>query len=176
LGLRLPLRPLLLLRRRNPLLDIKVARVGILPTARLRTVVLNPIPYPSLLGLLKNNPLQHPLKLINVLIALILKIPPIPTSKLDAIPILLLKNPITIVLVRRLSCIAVCTKERRTKWAGIRSNPRLAPIIIPRLVNLQTTTQVHTRVIPMDHATLMIINKHPHRRIVYRQFECKNVG
>jgi hypothetical protein len=52
LGPRLPLNPLLLLKRKIPLLGIKAARVGILPTARLRTVVLNPTPYPSLLGLL----------------------------------------------------------------------------------------------------------------------------
>lgn len=173
LGLRLPLKPLPLLRRRIPLLDIKVARVGILPTARLRTVVLNPIPYPSLLGLLKSNLLQHKLKLINVLIALTLKMPLILTSKLDAI---LLTSLITTVLVRRLSRTAVYTKEHRTKWAGTRSNIHLAPITIPHLANLQTTTLVHTHVIPTNHATLKIINKGPYRKIVYHQSGCKNVG
>ena len=107
LGLRLPLNPLLLLRRRNSLLGIRVARVGILPTARLRTVVLNHTPYPSLLGLLKSNLLKHHLKHINVLIALIPKILPILTSKLDAILNLVLMSLIITDLVRRLSCTAI---------------------------------------------------------------------
>jgi hypothetical protein len=131
LGLRLPLNPLLLLRRRKPLLGIKVARVGILPTARLRTVVLNPTPYPSLLGLLKSNLLRHHLKLINALIVPIPKIHPILTSKLDASPNLLLMSPITTGLVRRLSCTAVWVKEHRTSRAGTQSNLHLAPITIP---------------------------------------------
>jgi hypothetical protein len=116
-GPRLPLKLLLLLlRRRNPLLGIKVARVGILPTARLRTVVLNPTPYPSLLGLLKSNPLLHHLKLINVPITLI---PKTLTSKLDANPNLLLMSLITTSLVRRLSRTVVCMKEHRTNLAGM---------------------------------------------------------
>jgi hypothetical protein len=176
LGLRLPLNLLLLLRRRNPLLGIKVARVGILPTARLRTVVLNPTPYLSLLGLLKNNPLQHHLKLINVLIALIPKILPILTSKLDAIPNLLLISLITTDPVRRLSCTTIWVKEHRTTRAGMQSNPHLAPITIPHLANLQTTIHVHIRVTAMDHATLTILNKDPRRKIVCRQFGYRNVG
>lgn len=119
LGPRLPLKLLLLLPRRNPLLGIKVARVGILPTARLRTVVLNPTPYPSLLGLLKSNPLLHHLKLTNVPITLIPKILPILPSKLDANPNLLLTSLITTGLVRRLSHTAVCMKEHRTNQAGM---------------------------------------------------------
>lgn len=178
LGPRLPLKPLLLLRRRNPLLGIKVARVGILPTARLRTVVLNPTPYPSLLGLLKSksNLLLYHLKLTNVPIALIPKILPILTSKLDANPNLLLTSPITTGLVRRLSHTTVCMKEHRINLVGMRSNPPLAPITIPHLANLPTTIHVHTLAIARDHATPTILNKDPHRKIVCRQFGCKNVG
>lgn len=176
LGLRLPLNPLLLLRRRNSLLGLKVARVGILPTARLRTVVLNPTPYPSLLGLLKTNQLQHHLNLTNVLIALIPKILPILTSKLDAILNLLLMSLITTDLVRRLSCTTVWVKEHRTNRAGMQSHLHLVPITIPHLANLQTTTHIHIRVIAMDHATLRILNKDPRRKIAYRRFGYKNVG
>jgi hypothetical protein len=98
------------------------------------------------------------------------------TSKLDAIPNLLLASPITTVLIRRLSRTAVCMKEHRTNLAGMRSNLHLAQITILHLANLQTTIHVHTRVTAMDHATLTIFNKGPHRKIVCRQFECQNVG
>lgn len=177
LGLRLPHKPLLLLHPKNPLLGIKVARVGILPTAPLRTVVLNPIPYPSLLGLLKSSLLLHHLKLINILIALILKMLPILTSNLNAIPNLLLTSLSTTVLIRRLSRTVVCMKEHRTNPAGMRSNLRLAPTTMHHLANLQTTIHVLTHATAMDHTTLMIFNKDPHRRkIVCRQFGYKNVG
>jgi hypothetical protein len=170
LGLRPPLNP-----RRNSLLGIKVARVGILPTARLRTVVLNPTPYPSLLGLLKSNLLQHHLKLFNVLIALILKILLIHTSKLDAILNLLLMSLIITDLVPRLSCTTVWVKEHKTNRAGMQSNLHLAPITISHLANLQNTIHIHIRVTAMDHATLTILNKDPRRKTVCHQFGYKNV-
>ena len=174
LGLRLPLN-LLLLRRRNSLLGTKVARVGILPTARLRTVVLNPTPYPSLLGLLKSNLVQHHLNLINVLIALIPKILPILTSKLDAILKLVLMSLIIADLVPHLSCTAVWVKGHKTSRAGMQSNLHLAPITIPELANLQTITHIQIRVTAMDHATLTILNKDPRRKIACRQFGYKSV-
>ena len=174
LGLRLLLNPLLL-RRRISLLGTKVARVGILPTARLRTVVLNPTPYPSLLGLLKSK-VQHHLKLINVLIALIPKILLILTSKLEAILKLVLMSLIIADLVRHLSCTAGWVKEHKTNRAGMQSNPKLALITIPDLANLQTTIHIQIRVTAMDHATLTMLNKDPRCKIACRQFGCKNVG